>query len=231
MKWLKRTLCSTALILATSSQCWSTNVAVYTESGVIESSNKVHIKIFADISDVRNGGPLVSAGVKLSYDSHLNTPVANKNDNDWYFGTSNSKLTYVDPDVSTSGEIVFLLGKLDQNKPLEGNSGNRILLGSVTFDYTGEIPTAASITLMDGHEDNFIDYANTSGSDLDSAVTYSVPSFTSMSTLHLKGAIRTLQLLSGSTTDVPLRATDGDINGDGRIGIAETISLLNQAAL
>ena len=51
------------------------------------------------------------------------------------------KKPYMDPDTSTSGEIIFIGGKLDEGAPTAGVVGTRILLGKVTLTRTDDTKT------------------------------------------------------------------------------------------
>lgn len=222
-------VCTVSFLCLLSNPVCATNVSVYTENGLIKAENTLLVKIYADITDTGNGGPLVSAGFKLTYSPPLTNPVATKNAVDWYFGTPQDKHDYVDPKVTTDDEVVFLLGKLDQNSPLEGVSGQRILLGTVLFEYTGDAPTVANYSIEDGHSGNFVDFATINGLDLDSNITYSIGQITPNSALLLRDAITTLQVTAGITPSQPVRATNnGDINQDGKVGLGEAIDLIKQ---
>lgn len=81
-----------------------------------------------------NADNLCSYGVKLSYDAtKLNVPTATKNEDVWYFGTTAAKQTYMSPDTSTAGQVIFIGGKLDTGSPTAGVTGARVLLGKATF--------------------------------------------------------------------------------------------------
>ena len=207
-----------------------TDVSLYTESGLLPGQNQLRVRVFADITDVANGGPLLSAGFVLSYGGGLTNPVAEKNIVDWYFGNRTDLQKYLEPDTTQDGEVVFLLGKLDENYPTQGISGYRVFLGSVLFNYSGSSPTTANLGLADGHSGSFADFVTTKGAVLDSAVSYTVAEFRSADSLQLQGAIRALQMLNGIMTNEPARVAPDDITGDGKIGIEEPIYLLHQIA-
>lgn len=207
-----------------------TAVSLYTEGGLLPGQNQLRVRVFADITDVDNGGPLLSAGFVLSYGGGLTNPTAEKNIVDWYFGKPSDLQTYMEPDTTRDEEVVFLLGKLDEKFPSQGLSGYRVLLGSVLFDYSGPSPTEADLGLADGHPGSFADFVTTKGFVLDSGVSYSVADFLSVDCLHLQGAIRALQLLSGIVTTEPARVAPDDVTGDNKIGIEEPIFLLRQIA-
>ena len=222
-------LMTTVFIVLTASQGWSTTVDIYAEGGYTDT--KFTINIYADINPTVQGA-LVSAGVRLAYPSaKLKNPVASKNEKEWYFGTPENIYAYVDPNVSSVGEVTFLLGKLDKNYPQEGVEGDRIHLGRVIFErITGtEIPVSADFSLMVGTAAPFVDFATVAGNDLDDFVNFSISPVVASATLNLRGVIRILRVVSSMNTDVPVRATEMDIDNDGVVGIEEAIALMKEA--
>lgn len=207
-----------------------TEVSLYTEGGLLPGRNQVRVRVFADITASANAGSLLSAGFVLTYGGGLTNPAPEKNIVDWYFGNPADLQTYMEPDTTRDGEVVFLLGKLDQKFPAQGLSGYRVLLGSVLFDYSGSSPTAADLGLADGHPGPFADFVTTKGAVLDSEVSFTVAEFLSVDCLHLQGAIRALQVLSRIKTNKPARVAPDDVTGDKKIGIEEPIYLLKQIA-
>lgn len=223
-------LTTTMIIVFTVSQLWSTTVDIYAEGGYTDT--KFTIDIYADIIPTAQGA-LVSAGVKLVYPStKLESLVASKNEREWYFGTPENMHAYVDPNVSSVGEVTFLLGKLDNNYPQEGVEGDRIHLGRVIFERIigTEIPVSADFSLMFGTAAPFVDFATVAGNDLDDFVNFSISPVVASATLNLRGVIRILRVVSSMNTDVPVRATEMDINNDGVVGIEEAIALMKDAA-
>jgi hypothetical protein len=95
---------------------------------------KLVVYLYANI----NTDPLCSYGVNLSYDSaKLGSPAAVKNTDVWYMGASPPGNAYMAPDISQAGHVVFIGGKLDTSNPptspTAGVTGQRVLLGKVTF--------------------------------------------------------------------------------------------------
>jgi hypothetical protein len=121
---------SSAVIAASSITAMAADVDVYAEGAYTDTDLVVYI--YADISSA----PLVSAGVKLTYDnSKLTLASAQKNDTDWYFGTSALKYPYQDPQ-NTGSSVVFICGKIDESAPTAGVTGTRKLIGKATFTRT-----------------------------------------------------------------------------------------------
>jgi hypothetical protein len=117
------------------------DVDVYAEGAYTTGNDgNLTVYIYANI----NVGDLCSYGVKLNYDiDKLENPVAEKNETVWFMGdgTEAGNKTYMDPDTSTAGEIIFIGGKLDEADPTAGVTGTRKLLGKVTFSRTSGTKT------------------------------------------------------------------------------------------
>jgi hypothetical protein len=95
-------------------------------------AGKLVVYIYANINT--GADPLCSYGVKLTYNStRLGSPLAAKNTAVWYMGASSPGNTYMEPDISTAGQIIFVGGKLDTASPTAGVTGQRVLLGTVSF--------------------------------------------------------------------------------------------------
>lgn len=206
----------------------ATTVDVFAEGGYTESS--FILRVFTTVNPTTQG-PLLSAGVRVLYPpAKLQNPVAIKNDKDWYLGTPENMFPYIAPDTSTPGEVVFLLGKLDQNNPLQGVTGERILLGSVTFDRVSgsALPLGTDFALAPGRDAPFVDFATVTGVDLDSAVTFSSPTIEHSDIIKMRGIIRILEMVSKHDSTTPVRASEMDTNNDGVVGVGEAISLMQE---
>ena len=140
-------------------------VDVYAEGAYTETDLVVYI--YADIDGVTE---LRSAGVKLTYSpSELTVVSAEKNEDDWYMGAGvqDPDKEYMDPDIETTGEVVIILGKLDTLAPSEGVSGDRVLLGKVSFARVGEeMPFSPTLGLTFAYgtgdpEDSFKNFVDT----------------------------------------------------------------------
>lgn len=144
----------TALCLFMAGTAWA-SVTLYAEGAYTDDNLKVYV-----YADVTPGAPIVSFGVKLTYDSSevsiLNLPSGTqsleRNQGVWFFGDPDGT-TYdtpsAGPDVNedTSGgpsSMVFVGGKIDsRTSAVQGVEGNRVLLGIVTFQRmnAGVVPT------------------------------------------------------------------------------------------
>jgi hypothetical protein len=156
-------------------------------------ADELDVYIYADID---GGTVLRSAGVKLTYnDAELDVTSAVKNDTVWAIGSE----AYMDPDTSTGGEVVFILGKLDTGAPTEGVSGTRVLLGTVTFSRAGGT-TDFGVVLSLGKTGDFSNFVDTGdpAAVLDLSVTFD-------SEIHERG----------------------DANGDGNINGADYVAVRN----
>lgn len=139
------------------------DVDVYGEGAYTESDLVVYI-----YADINSPTELRSAGVKLTYETAaLTVDTAEKNESDWFLGSE----SYMDPDMSTAGEVVIILGKLDTGDATAGVSGDRVLLGKVRFNRTGSsIPFSPTLDLALGKVDpyaNFVDTAEPTANVLD----------------------------------------------------------------
>jgi hypothetical protein len=162
---------SATVLAASGFTAMAADVDVYAEGAYTATDLVVYI--YADI----NADPLVSAGVQLAYDnSKLTLASAQKNDTDWYFGTSEVKYPYQDPQ-DTGSAVVFLCGKIDENAPTAGVTGTRKLIGTVKFtraDGTapGSSPvsyfgTAVSLGIVRPPPEEFANFVTTGETVLD----------------------------------------------------------------
>lgn len=148
----------------------SATVNVFAEAAYSE--NELVVYIYSAVTDE----PIISAGVKLTYDpDELSNPMAQKNDDVWFMGSGTAEYPYIGPQIST-GNVVFMLGKLDSTAPLVGVLGDRVLLGTVSFARaTSTMPATDPVTLFGlglelgqgGTYANFV--AVPSGTNLDAA--------------------------------------------------------------
>ena len=145
---------------------FAADVDVYAEGAYTETDLAVYI--YADINSLN----ILSAGVKLTYNpSELTITSAEKNESVWFLGNE----SYMDPDISTPGEVVIICGKLDTSDggahALDGVSGDRVLLGKVLFDRTESsmpfIPTLSIDYGKLGPEGNYKNFVATDKTVLD----------------------------------------------------------------
>lgn len=161
-------------------------VDVYAEGAYTDTDLVVYI--YADIGPSET--PLRSAGVKLTYEtSELQNPSAVKNETEWYLGNE----SYMEPEVGTPGEVVFILGKLNTDYPGDGvpdpsrANGDRVLLGTVTFERKGPAISVLGLEygkLGDWDDDkgeytfkNFVDTAQNVLDDPNGGVVFDHPDF------------------------------------------------------
>ena len=156
--------------------CLLVPISAYAAPGVSISAtgtytdSSVDIYLYADTTDCS----LISYGVKVGYNpTDLTVSAAEKNETVWYFGEEVSKQTYMDPDTSTAGEVVFIGGKLDINDPTAGVTGEGILLGRVVFQRNNLNTPALSLTYgRDGSYKNFVTTNNIILDDQDDDVIF-----------------------------------------------------------
>jgi len=229
MKYSVSYICLLAFILITACQSTATEVTVYSESGY--SANTFIVKIFADIDDDTDG-PLISAGIKMTYpDEKLTNPVPVKNESTWYFGSQTNGYSYIDPFSETTGEIIILLGKLDASSPFSGVSEARILLSCVSFDRieNTEVPVPSDFTLDYGRVTPYTNFTTVTGVSLDQAVVFN-PSIQvkPLSLVYLTNSIRALKTITLSPQSLPARFSELDIDNN-NIGLTDALYYLNKA--
>jgi hypothetical protein len=142
---------------------FAADVDVYVEGAYKETDLAVYI-----YADINSSTELRSAGVKLTYEaSELTVTSAEKNESVWFLGNE----SYMDPDTSTAGEVVIILGKLDTGDTTAGVSGDRVLLGKVRFNRTGSsMPFSPTLGIALGQVNpyaNFVDTAEPTANVLD----------------------------------------------------------------
>lgn len=200
-------------------------VTVYAEGAY--SATDLVVNIYADITV----DPLVSNGVKIKFDqTKLTVPVggAQKNETVWYFGDGSVKYPYMNPEVNNStGQVIFIGGKLDTANPTAGVIGNRVPLGKVKFNRIGSgvVPkngeTYFGVTLENGKGGDYVNYATNTGVSKDSTVNYLTKGVVvrARGDANLDGIFTSLDL-----TKIKLIISNGpddsvfaDCNGDGII--------------
>ncbi len=190
-----------ASLVVPSMVAMAADVQIYATADYDDS--QVTVEILANITDVAddNSDALLSSGVKLFYNdaelslADLGVGVKNptKNETVWYFGDGVSNYSYLEPNTSVTGEIVFMLGRIDSTETEQsGVKGEGVLLGTVVFSRTTSDSPADPAALFGlgvthGHEDadgenfvqnvKFVDFADRSGADLDGAVSFAAVSY------------------------------------------------------
>ena len=147
-KIFKRVLlsfCATAFVSAATCMTASAGVDVFAEGAY--TTDKLDVYIYADTEVDLTAEILCSHGIKLSYDTaKLEKPTATRNLDVWYFGADAPghdcpNCLAID---ETGGTVTMVGGKLDTDNPTEGVTGDRILLGIVSFDrLTHETPVSS----------------------------------------------------------------------------------------
>jgi hypothetical protein len=232
MKDIKFFLYTVLFVLIPFSVSFATDITVYSESGY--SDNTFMMRIFADIDDDIQG-PLVSAGVKLTYPKgKLANPVAEKNKTTWYIGSSAKMYNYVEPDTEEEGEIVLLLGKLDIATPDEGVSENRILLATVTFDRIqgSSLPDQEDFNLMFAKSPPYTNFATSKGVDLDNKIIFnSLNSVDTSAVIFLRDSVRALKVMSCLDQEIPARSSELDIDNNQKVEMTEAVFNLKKGMI
>lgn len=142
------------------------------------------VNLYANIvqSNLATDKPLVSSGIKVNFDNQELTAIsAQKNETAWFFGDSGAggaTYAYKDPVISNgdatnhAGSVSLIGGKLDVQNPTAGVSGNKVLLGSITFQrQTKTMPFTPSVLSIELANNNgtYANFVTTSGTVLDQA--------------------------------------------------------------
>ena len=204
----------------------SAQVSVYAEGAYTDTDLVVYI--YADIASTDE--PLLSYGVTLKYNStDLDTPVVEKNASEWYFGDKNDPYPTpnAEPDTSTPGEVIIIGGKLDSAAPLEGVSGDRVLLATVSFVRSSTNVPSAELYL--GKGDTYANFVQINGTDLDQTLAGADESGTiGQVEIFQRGDANkdeTISILDiGAVRNMILNAQFkcyADANGDGQVSILD----------
>jgi hypothetical protein len=172
---------------------------------------------------------LISGGVMLSYNpADLTLTSSEKNEGTWYFGDGSVNSPYMDPeDNPTTGELVYIVGKLDINDdPQVGVNGLRVLIGTAMF--TRNNTNAPVIGLALGRTGAYVNFVSTAGTDLDGGVTFGT-TVAERGDANADGSISTADYITTrnliGSTDFPPYA---DCNGDGSVSTADYICIRNK---
>ncbi|MFH1146769.1 MAG: dockerin type I repeat-containing protein [Pseudomonadota bacterium] len=191
------------------------DVEVYGEGACTE--NNIDVYLYADI----NTSNLLSFGIKLTYDAGaLTVAGAEKNAQVWYMGGVSTKYQYRDPDLSIPGEVLIVGGKIDTADPLAGVSGQRILLGKISFARKDAQPVP-SLGIGYGRGGSYDNFVKANGSVLDwESVSFGTVTVRERGDANGDGVInvndiRQLKRIIGQS-DLPCWV---DCNGDGAVNV------------
>jgi hypothetical protein len=192
-------------------------VNVYAEGAYTDTNCTVFI--YGDITPA-----ILSFGVKLTYDpAALTVTSAEKNEAVWYMGTPSAKEPYMNPEISTPGEVVFIGGKLDTAAPTAGVSGSRILLGKVVFSHSGATMPPA-ITLDNGRSGDYDNFVGTDGAVKDGAgVAFTGVTIRERGDANADGAINVQDMAAVKyyMTNGGVASPWKDCNADGNINVQD----------
>lgn len=136
-------------------------VSVY---GVASSSGEfVTARAYANIT----GTPVVSFSVKVFYDRNILSVVSTtKNEATWHLADGTRRISYMNPNTSTPGEVLIVGARLDSPDPLGGVLGNNILLGTVVFGRLHQ--QTPKFELAIGRAGDYASFVTTTGVTLES---------------------------------------------------------------
>lgn len=199
------------------------DIDVYAEGAY--TAGDLVVNIYADI----HVPAILSFGVKLNYPAGLTFSSATKNETVWYFGDGVTNQPYMDPENDGSG-VVIIGGKLDTAAPTAGVTGNRVLLGTVTFTHSG-VTDFSGITLTYGRGDGtgtYMNFVGTDGTEYDGDGVAFTVEIHERGDANADGVISTADYLAIrnnlNSTSAPLWI---DCNGDGTISTADYLCVRN----
>lgn len=152
------------ILLAGSGKSLAADAEVFAE-GAYTATDAV-VGIYANITPA-----ILSYGIKLTYDTgQLTFTTATKNESVWYLGGSaTGNYAYMNPDTSMPGQVIIIGGKLDTAQPTAGVTGQRVLLGKVTFSRTGTSKPVVSLTYAKDPGTGYANFVGTNGKVLDNS--------------------------------------------------------------
>jgi len=206
------------------------DVDVYGEAAWTDSD--VAVYIYADINGSAPG-PICSFGVKLTHSPDLTPDTANTGTDKTTWSLGSHDYT----DVYDEGDAVVLIGgKLDPSDPTAGVSGERILLGKVTFTHSGAtMPPSPPLALALGKSGLYSNFVCT---DVDSTVldvggvNFGAIAINERGDANADGNVTPADMLAVRNTYYAGAAlgneTAADCNGDGSVTPADMICIRNK---
>lgn len=231
----------TALCLFMAGTAWA-SVTLYAEGAYTDDNLKVYV-----YADVTPGAPIVSFGVKLTYDSSKvkipdSAACLQRNEGVWFFGDPDGT-TYDTPSAGpnvtedTSGgpsSVVFVGGKIDSRESAtQGVDGDRILLGIVTFtredmsDWSGATnPNKPVIGVELGKDDPYQNFVQLDSAELDPSIASSTAVIWERGDANANGVINVQDILRAKSLignpDAPPYA---DCNDSGDINVQDILCI------
>ncbi len=141
-KWIQLLGRLGLLLSLTAAQPLGATVGVY---GVASSSGEfVTVQVYADIATV----PIVSYSARVYYDPGiLRVLNATRNNSVWRLFDGVRSVSYIEPDASTSGQVLMVGARLEAHDPLGGVEGDGVLLGTIVFARLRPTTPAFNLTL------------------------------------------------------------------------------------
>jgi hypothetical protein len=201
------------IFLAGSGKSLAADVDVFAEGAY--TATEAVVEIYANITPA-----ILSYGIKLTYDTgQLTVTSAVKNESVWYLGDGASgNKAYMSPDTGMPGEVIIIGGKLNTAAPTAGVTGQRVLLGKVTFSRSGTSVPVLNLTYAKDPGSGYANFVATNGTVLDNGNVNFAIRVVERGDANGSGRITPLDINAaksfiGSAT-FPVYA---DCNGDGRI--------------
>ncbi len=220
------------LVLAALPAAVTAAPAVSAECAYLKAGTDLVCDVYVD-----NGADqLRSGGVTLNYNaSILSAPAATKNDAVWKFTDGTTNYTYMNPDTSVAGKVVFIVGVLNTANTGAG-VGGRAKVGSVTFTRNAT-PTSGDgtaqagffgISTALGKGGNYVNFVNTAGSALDGGATFSAK-VAERGDANADGAINSGDYLAvRNLLAAPSPPPYADCNNDGSVNSGDYLCIRNK---
>lgn len=224
-------VCAALALMLLPSASPAYDVEVFAEGAY--TSTTLDVNIYANIL----AGNLCSYGVTLNYDTaRLTAGTATKNQSIWYLGTSSSPQPYMDPDTATAGRVIFIGGKMDTGNPTAGVTGNRVLMGQVSFtrkDSSMGLGTTAQdyfgISLAIGKADPFDNFVTTAGAVKDQLVSFTANKVRERGDANGDGIINSTDYVAiRNLLSSPNPPPYADCNGDGLVNSTDYTCVRNK---
>lgn len=154
------------LILVTLLTAHLNAAPVVTVRGIVtEGADRVILDL---VTDIAPGTALRSFGLAISYDSSNLTPISmGRYDGTWFLSpdAGTTRLPYSESVVTSPGTIEMLGARFNSAAPMEGVSGQQVLLGTIHFDRNGNDAIKFEIALA--KEEPFANFTLADGTPVD----------------------------------------------------------------
>ena len=212
------------IVLAGSGKSLSADVDVFAEGAY--TATEAVVEIYANITPA-----ILSYGIKLTYDTgQLMVTSAAKNESVWFLGDGAAgNKAYMNPNTGTPGEVIIIGGKLNTANPTAGVTGQKVLLGKVSFSRTGSSKPVVNLTYAKDPGTGYANFVATNGTVLDNNSVNFAVSVVERGDANRNGVIDTGDMLAARTY---LRngtySSTADCNNNGAIDTGDLLCIKNK---